>query len=52
MKALFLAVAMAISAAALAQPFPSKVVKMVVAYAPGGATDVVARAVAQRLSPM
>jgi len=52
MKALFLAVAMAISAAALAQPFPSKVVKMVVAYAPGGATDVVTRAVAQRLSPM
>src|SRR5712692_7084584 len=52
MKALFLAVAMAIPAAALAQPFPSKVVKMVVAYAPGGATDVVTRAVAQRLSPM
>jgi tripartite-type tricarboxylate transporter receptor subunit TctC len=52
MKALLLAVAMAIPAAALAQPFPSKVVKMVVAYAPGGATDVVTRAVAQRLSPM
>lgn len=32
--------------------FPSKPVKMVVAYAPGGATDVVTRAVAQRLSPM
>ena len=27
--------------AAQAQPFPSKVVKIVVAYAPGGATDVV-----------
>jgi len=52
MKALFLAVAMAIPAAALAQPFPSKMVKIVVAYAPGGATDVVTRAVAQRLSPM
>ena len=38
--------------AAQAQPFPSKVVKIVVAYAPGGATDVVTRAVAQRLSPM
>src|SRR3954463_5621596 len=52
MKA-FLAVALAAaSVAALAQPYPSKVVKMVVAYAPGGATDVVTRAVAQRLSPM
>jgi tripartite-type tricarboxylate transporter receptor subunit TctC len=35
-----------------AQTFPAKVVKIVVAYAPGGATDVVTRAVAQRLSPM
>ena len=52
MKTLILASAMAIAAAAQAQPFPSKVVKIVVAYAPGGATDVVTRAVAQRLSPM
>src|SRR5438094_843744 len=52
MKALILASAMALAAAAQAQPFPSRVVKMVVAYAPGGATDVVTRAVAQRLSPM
>jgi tripartite-type tricarboxylate transporter receptor subunit TctC len=41
-----------LSTSVLAQPFPSKVVKIVVAYAPGGATDVVTRAVAQRLSPM
>src|SRR5438445_2071392 len=39
-------------AAAQAQSYPAKVVKIVVAYAPGGATDVVTRAVAQRLSPM
>jgi tripartite-type tricarboxylate transporter receptor subunit TctC len=52
MKALILAGAMALAAAAQAQPFPSKVVKIVVAYAPGGATDVVTRAVAQRLSPV
>ena len=52
MKTLILASAMALAAAAQAQPFPSKVVKIVVAYAPGGATDVVTRAVAQRLSPM
>src|SRR3989440_3374676 len=52
MKALLFALALALSAAAQAQAFPSKVVKIVVAYAPGGATDVVTRAVAQRLSPM
>jgi tripartite-type tricarboxylate transporter receptor subunit TctC len=52
MKALLFAVAMAVAASAHAQPYPSKVVKMVVAYAAGGATDVLTRAVAQRLSPM
>src|SRR2546423_4598283 len=52
MKALLFALAMVGSAAVVAQPYPSKVVKMVVAYAPGGATDVVTRAVAQRLSPI
>src|SRR2546423_10635584 len=51
MKALLFALAMVGSAAVVAQPYPSKVVKMVVAYAPGGATDVVTRAVAQRLAP-
>jgi len=52
MKVLLFAVALALPAGAQAQAFPSKVVKLVVAYAPGGATDVVTRAVAQRLSPM
>ena len=52
MKALLFAVAVALPAGAQAQVFPSKLVKLVVAYAPGGATDVVTRAVAQRLSPM
>src|SRR5438270_6796757 len=52
MKALLFAFALALPAGAQAQALPSKVVKLVVAYAPGGATDVVTRAVAQRLSPM
>jgi tripartite-type tricarboxylate transporter receptor subunit TctC len=49
---IYVAAALTLSAAATAQPYPSKVVKIVVAYAPGGATDVVTRAVTQRLSPI
>jgi tripartite-type tricarboxylate transporter receptor subunit TctC len=37
-------------ASAQAQPYPSKPITIVVAYAAGGATDVIARAVAQRLT--
>ena len=47
-------VAAAISAAALpalAQPFPSKPVHLIVAYAPGGTGDVVARIIADKLGP-
>ena len=35
---------------ASAQAFPSKPIRMIVPYAPGGATDVLARPIAQRLS--
>ena len=48
-----LAVALALvgaSAPALAQAWPVKPIRLVVAYPPGGVTDVVARLVAQPLS--
>jgi tripartite-type tricarboxylate transporter receptor subunit TctC len=42
-------VALAISAAAHAQVYPSKPIRMIVAYPPGGGTDIVGRMVAQKL---
>jgi tripartite-type tricarboxylate transporter receptor subunit TctC len=36
---------------ALAQPFPSKTIHLIVAYAPGGTGDVVARIIADKLGP-
>lgn len=47
-------VAAALAAAALpahAQPFPSKPIRLIVAYSPGGTGDVVARIVADKLGP-
>lgn len=46
-----LAAAFALAAtAAVAQPYPNKSIKLVVPYPPGGATDVIGRVMAQRLT--
>ena len=50
-KSLFLGSILALSvSAALSQSYPSKPVKLIVPFAPGGFTDVVARIVGQKLS--
>ena len=49
LRATALALALALSPQAFAQAFPSRPVRLVVPYAPGGGVDTVARAMAQEL---
>ncbi|HEU4353947.1 MAG TPA: tripartite tricarboxylate transporter substrate binding protein [Burkholderiales bacterium] len=50
MKALLLALALGLAAAVQAQSWPAKPVRLIVPFPPGGATDVAARSVSDRLS--
>ena len=51
LKAFALA-ALAVAAPAHAQGYPAKPVRMIVAYPPGGGTDIVGRVVAQKLGEL
>jgi tripartite-type tricarboxylate transporter receptor subunit TctC len=46
LRSLFLALVCAAAASVVAQPFPAKEVQIIIPYAPGGATDLVFRALA------
>lgn len=46
-----LAAALAPLGAARAQAFPSRPIKLLVGFAPGGAVDIIARAIAQQIAP-
>ena len=43
---------LALAAAAFAQPYPSKAIKIIVPYPPGGTSDILARSVGQKLTEM
>src|SRR5439155_7817152 len=50
MKCLFAALAMVLSGSALAQSYPSKPIRVVVPFPPGGGTDIVARTVTPKMA--
>ena len=50
--ALLLAAGLAFSASVLAQAWPSKPIRMIIPYPPGGATDILGRLISSKLAPM
>ena len=50
MKSLLAALSLAIAGIASAQPYPAKPIRMILAFPPGGPTDINARSFAQKLS--
>ena len=52
LKALFTALALAITVHATAQSYPAKAVKIIVTFAPGGAGDITGRVVGDKLAEL
>jgi tripartite-type tricarboxylate transporter receptor subunit TctC len=56
MKRLLLVLAIfvfgAVAPAVQAQPYPNKLIRIIVPYPPGGATDILARVLAEKMTPM
>jgi len=50
LQALLILIAVILPAVALAQPFPSKPVRLILPFPPGGPTDLLGRTIAQKLS--